>query len=103
MGILWEHLVLEHLQSHFPDTPAQYWRDKSGNEIDFVLPHGRDALDAIECKWNPAAFDPAPLRVFRSIYPNGRNFLVTPSGDPAYNQRHGNVEIRVCTPSELQP
>jgi predicted AAA+ superfamily ATPase len=103
MGILWEHLVLEHLQAYFPDLPAGYWRDKAGHEVDFVLAHRRDAVDAIECKWNPSAFDASALQVFRSYYPKGRNFLVTPSGDPSYKQRYGNLEVCVCTPSELHP
>ncbi len=103
MGILWEHLVLEQLQAHFPDTPAQFWRDKSGNEIDFVLAHRRDAVDVLECKWNPDAFDATAINIFRSYYPHGHNYLVTPSGAPAYNKRYGDIEVRVCTPSELRP
>lgn len=100
-GPLWEHLVLEHLQARFPDTPVRYWRDKAGREVDFVLAHGRDAVDAIECKWNPDDFDGTALKVFRSHYPAGRNFLVTPSGDPAWTRRVGDLELRVCTPTGL--
>ena len=103
LGPLWEHLVLEHLQARFPYTPARYWRDKSGREVDFVLAHRRDEVDAIECKWDPGAFDSSVLQIFRSYYPKGRNYLVTPSGDPAYRQQFGSLEIRVCTPSELHP
>ena len=102
-GPLWEHLVLEHLQARFPYTPARYWRDKSGREVDFVLAHRRDEVDAIECKWDPGAFDSSVLQVFRSYYPKGLNYLVTPSGDPAHTQQFGSLEIRVCTPSELHP
>jgi predicted AAA+ superfamily ATPase len=102
-GPLWEHLVLEHLQARFPDTPVCYWRDKAGHEMDFVLAHRRDAVDAIECKWDPGAFDPAALKLFRSYYPEGRNYLVTPSGEPAYDRRYGNLAVRVCTPTELHP
>jgi len=102
-GALWEHLVLEHLQALFPDLPVRYWHDKSGREVDFVLAHRRDAVDAIECKWNPAAFDSSALQVFRGFYPKGRNYLVTPSGDPPYTKRFGKLEVRICTPSELQP
>jgi len=102
-GILREHLVLEYLQAHFPDTPVQYWRDKGGHEIDFVLAHHRDAVDAIECKWNPDAFDSAALKVFRGYYPKGRNYLVSPSGDSAYTKRYGNLDVRICTPTELHP
>jgi len=102
-GLLWEHLVLEHLQAWFPDTPAKYWRDKQGREVDFVLDHRRDVVDAIECKWNPKAFDGAGLAGFRRSYATGRNYLVSPSGDPAYTKRFGSLEVRVCTPSELVP
>ena len=101
-GALWEHLVLEQLQAHFPDTPVQYWRDKQGREVDFVLAHRREEVDAIECKWAPGAFDPSALQVFRGYYPKGRNYLVTPSGEPAYDKRWGQLEVRICTPSELQ-
>lgn len=101
-GVLWEHLVLEHLQAHFPETPVQYWRDKAQRELDFVLAHRRDGVDVIECKWDPEAFDVAALRVFRGYYPDGRNYLVTPSGDPAYTKRFGTLEVRVCTPTELR-
>lgn len=102
-GPLWEHLVLEYLQAHFPDTPIRYWRDKQGREVDFILVHRRDEVDAIECKWNPDAFDAAALKLFRSYYPLGRNYLVTPSGDTAYTRRFGDLDVRVCTPSELNP
>lgn len=100
-GVLWEHLVLEHLQAHFPDTPVRYWRDKARHELDFVLAHRRDAVDVVECKWDPSAFDSSALRVFRGYYPKGRNYLVTPSGDPAYTKRFGTLHVRVCTPTEL--
>lgn len=102
-GELWEHLVLEHLQARFPDMPAMYWRDKAGREIDFVLAHRRDQVDAIECKWDPRAFDSSALKLFRSYYPKGRNFLVTPSGNPAYFKRYGELEVRICDPTELHP
>ena len=85
-GILWEHLVLEHLQAHFPDTPVRYWRDKAGHEVDFILAHRRDEVDVVECKWDADAFDPAALKLFRISYPKGRNYLVTPSGDQDYTR-----------------
>jgi hypothetical protein len=103
LGILWEHLVLEQLQAYFPDTPVRYWRDKSGREVDFVLAHRRDAVDAIECKWNPAAFDSASLKVFRSYYPKGHNFLVTPSADTAYVKNYGDMMVTICTPAQFRP
>jgi hypothetical protein len=103
LGPLWEHLVLEHLQAHFPDLPVRYWRDKAGREIDYVLAHRRGEVDAVECKWDPASFDGAALKVFRSYYPNGRNYLVSPSGEPARQRRYGTLEVTICTPSALRP
>ena len=50
-GFLWDHLVLEHLQSFHPDLPLHDWRDKTGREVDFVVVRNRDEVDAIECKW----------------------------------------------------
>lgn len=100
-GILWEHLVLEHLQACFPDIPVRYWRTKGGREVDFVLAHRRDEVDAIECKWDPGAFDCSSLQLFRNSYPKGRNYLVSPSGTPAYLKRYGVLTVHVCTPSDL--
>lgn len=100
-GLLWEHLVLEHLQAEWPDTPALYWRDKQGREVDFVVAHSRSRIDAIECKWDAKTFDGSALAAFRGFYPKGRNFLVTPSSEPGYTKRFGPHEVRVCTPSEV--
>jgi hypothetical protein len=97
-GVLWEHLVLEHLQAHLPDLPIRYWRTKAGHEVDFVLAHPRDQVDAVECKWSPEEFDPKSLRMFRSRYPKGRNYLISPHDGPAYLRAFGNLEVTVCSP-----
>jgi predicted AAA+ superfamily ATPase len=101
LGHLWEHLVLESLQTAFPDMPVRYWRDKAGREVDFVMIRNRDEIDAIECKWAPSSFDPATLRTFRSYYPKGRNYLLTPSGEPSFFKSFGGMEVQICTPSHL--
>jgi hypothetical protein len=101
-GSLWEHLTLEHLQAHLPDTPIRYWRDKAGSEIDFVVTRARDTVDVIECKWNPAAFDASALNLFRSYYPKGQNYLVTPLEGPAYARRFGKLEVTVCEPDGIK-
>jgi hypothetical protein len=102
LGILWEHIVLEHLQAHFPDTPVRYWRDKSGREVDFVFAQRRNEVDVIECKWNARAFDSTALKVFRSYYPKGRNYLVSPSADTAYTRSYGELKVTICTPTQLR-
>ena len=77
-GRLWEHLVLDTLRAA-RCPKIHFWRDKQQREVDFVLPRGRDVVDAIECKWNPDAFEPRGLKAFRDNYPNGRNDLRSPS------------------------
>lgn len=101
LGALWEHLVLEHLQAHFPDTTIRYWRDKTGREVDFVLARRRDEVDTIECKWAPRSFDSTALRVFRGYYPKGNNYLVCPSSLPPYLKQVGKLEIKVCDPAGI--
>lgn len=100
-GVLWEHLVLESLQATHPDATIRYWRDKGGREMDFVIVRGRDRVDAVECKWHPADFDPASLRVFRSYYPKGENYVVSPVTGPAYPKRFGPLMATVCAPSAI--
>ncbi|OIO39251.1 MAG: hypothetical protein AUJ72_01095 [Candidatus Omnitrophica bacterium CG1_02_46_14] len=101
-GVLWEHLVLEHLQAYFPNDAIRYWRDKTGREVDFVLARRRDEIHAVECKWNPSDFDPSALKVFRSYYPKGENYLVTPSPGQAYFKRFGSLTVKICDPSKIQ-
>lgn len=100
-GPFWEHVVLEHLQAHHPDLPIRYWRNKAGREVDFVLVRSRDQVDAVECKWDPAQFDPASLEVFRSHYPKGDNYLVTPQDGPVYARRFGPLKVAVCNPAGI--
>jgi uncharacterized protein len=100
-GVLWEHVVLESLQAAYPDHKIHYWRDKSGREIDFVIPGNRSDVAAIECKWSPAEFDPVPLLAFRRDYPRGRNYLVSPIQGAGYDKRFKDLDVRVCHPGEF--
>lgn len=100
-GPLWEHLVLDTLLA-IPVPKIHYWRDKQRREVDFVLPRGRDAVDAIECKWNVDAFDPRGLAAFRENYPKGRNFLVGPIVSPSYARRFGELRVIVAPLAELR-
>ena len=101
LGILWEHVVLEHLQAHHPEVSIRYWRDKAGREVDFLLTRARDTVDAVECKWDAAAFDASSLQLFRSYYPRGANYLVTPQTEPPYMRRFGKLEVTVCHPEGI--
>jgi len=92
-GLLWEHLVLDTLRTVVDDHSLFYWRDKSGREVDFVIKGGRQQSDAIECKINPDHFDPAHLTIFRSLYPEGKNYVLSPNIKTSYRRRYGKLTV----------
>lgn len=100
-GILWEHLVLETLVASA--TPEVFfWRDKQQREIDFVVPGGRRSVDAIECKWQPDAFEPRGLAAFRHNYPHGRNLVVCPLHGPGFSRVVHKLPVSFVSPTELR-
>jgi hypothetical protein len=100
-GVLWEHLVLDTLvAAALPKI--HFWRDKQHREVDFVAPRGRDAVDVMECKWKPEAFETRGLAAFRAHYPNGKNYVVSPLTGPAYDRVQDGFKISVVSPGELR-
>jgi hypothetical protein len=100
-GVLWEHLVLDALiAAGLPKI--HFWRDKQQREVDFVVPRGRDAADAIEGKWKPDAFETRGLAAFREQYPKGKNFVVSPLHSPAYERIQDGLKISIVSPGELR-
>ena len=51
-------------------------------------------LDPIECKRDPSEFDPAGLKAFRALYPDGDNYLVCPLVGHPYLVVRSPTEIR---------
>ncbi|MGC9260253.1 MAG: ATP-binding protein [Phycisphaerae bacterium] len=100
-GLLWEHLVLDTLISAGL-TKIHFWRDKQGREIDFVIPRGRDVVDAIECKWRPDSFELRNLATFRAGYPQGKNYIVCPLTGPSYERIENGHKLVFVSPSELR-
>lgn len=101
LGFLWEHLVLDTLVAA-PAREILFWRDKSQREIDFVVPRSRDAVDAIECKWTPTAFEPENLSAFRSIYPSGRNVVCCPNLAKPYQRHFGDLLVEFMNAKDLR-
>jgi hypothetical protein len=101
LGTLWEHLVLDTLVAA-PAREILFWRDKSQREIDFVIPRSRDAVDAIECKWAPAAFEPDNLFAFRAIYPHGRNIVCCPNLGKSFQKHFGDLPVEFMNAKELR-
>ena len=100
-GVLWEHLVLDSLLAADLDK-IHFWRDKQQCEVDFVVPRGRDAVDAIECKWRPQEFETRGLAAFRASYPKGRNYVVSPIEGRSYQRTQDGFEVTVLAPKELR-
>jgi len=94
-GVLWEHLVLNELTASLQGRPLHYWRDRDRHELDFVLATNPAAPVAIEVKWKASAFDPANLKVFRTTYPEGSNYLVAHDVDRPFTRRYGDLAVRV--------
>lgn len=97
-GPLWEHIVLEYLQACAYNYQIQYWRLSDGREIDFVISRNRDTVDAIECEWNEERFDPAGLKLFRTLYPGGNNYLICPMSEQGYLKQIAGMNVYVCNP-----
>ena len=93
-GYLWEHLVLDTLRSIFNDNNLYYWRDKSGHEVDFAVKGIKDEVNAIECKINPDQFGVKQLIAFRTVYPKGKNFVVSPFVKTPYERHVEKLLVR---------
>ncbi len=100
-GLLWEHLVLDALRFCFADEDIFYWQDKSHREVDFVIRRGRDRVDVMECKINPDKLDAKPVEVFRCLYPEGENYIISPAVKKPYKVRRGGLVFTVCTTRDL--
>ena len=94
MGLLWEHFVLNEIHAQTQDRPIQYWRDKRGHEVDFILARAGQSPLAIECKWSSTTdFEPSSLLTFRKHYPEGRNYVVSRDVKRRHRRRYGDVEV----------
>jgi len=93
LGFLWEHFVLNEIQAKLQRRDVRTWRDKQKHEVDFVLQKNPQEITAIECKWSAAQFDPANLRVFRRLYPQGSNFVVAQDVDHPFRRDHHGLKV----------
>jgi predicted AAA+ superfamily ATPase len=92
-GFLWEHLVLDELRFDFSLRQIHYWRDKSGREIDFVIDRGANNIDLYEAKYQPNSFEPKHIQHFRTHYPLGNNYVISPFIRKPYQERLGSITI----------
>jgi len=101
VGILWEHLVLNEIQAQLQTRRVHYWRNKGGNEVDFILAGRGKKPIAIECKWSASNFDPAGMQAFRRHYEKGENYVVVNDVDRTVRRSFGNIEVILTNISGL--
>ena len=94
MGALWEHFVLNEIQAVLQTRRIQYWRDKAGHEIDFVLCLRGKTPTAVECKWSAADFDARNLQAFRRRYREGENFVVSADVERSFRKKFRDISVR---------
>jgi predicted AAA+ superfamily ATPase len=92
-GLLWEHYVLNEIHANFQTRRINYWRDKRGHEVDFIIARRNQPPVAIECKWSASDFDPAGIKAFRKQYLQGENFVVANDVDRQYARSYANIKV----------
>lgn len=93
LGLLWEHFVLNELQAQLQSRQINYWRDKRGHEIDFVIASRNQPPIAIECKWSASDFNPSSIKAFRRQYKQGRTLVVANDVDRPYRGSYEDTEV----------
>jgi len=93
MGLLWEHYVLNEIQGRLQLRNVQYWRDKRGHEIDFIIARRGLAPIAIECKWSYRDFDPRNVKIFRQRYPEGATYVVASDIDRPVDRHFYGIHV----------
>jgi len=108
LGALWEHYVLNEMMARMQSRRINYWRDKRGHEVDFIIA-GRSAQSAgggahpvaIECKWSAGEFDSGNLLAFRRQHPQGANFVIAQDVARSFTRNYGDVKVRFIGLSSL--
>ncbi len=77
IGFYWEHIVLNELLGFVDREQIHIWRDKSKNEVDFIIKKRGKHPIAIECKWDYKEFKVNNLKKFRDLHPHGKNVLIS--------------------------
>jgi uncharacterized protein len=101
-GLLWEHIVLNQLHAHLQTRDIHYWRNKQKQEIDFVLINKRNkSIITIECKWLSKKCSTNNLKTFRSLYPQGENFIVSSDIDQSFVRKVGEITVEFVNVYQL--
>ena len=101
-GSLWEHLILNEVFSVGQSRRVNYWRDKQGHEVDFLLaPPGRKGL-ALECKLREAEFNPKNLKVFARHYPDFDLAVAASDVSVPHNKSLAGLDIKFVNLADVR-
>ena len=108
LGLIWEQCVLNEMQGQLQMRSIHYWRNKRGNEIDFVLRNKSNSSPiAIECKFIISPEDLAldslskNFESFRHFYPEGQNFIVASNIEAPFKRQHDGLTFSFVSPKDL--
>ena len=101
LGLLWEHFVLNEMQGVLQTRNIGYWRNKQGNEIDFVLTEQSGLPIVIECKWSTQNIDLKNITVFRRQYPEGKNYIVARDVERTQIKTSNGISAKVISLNNL--
>jgi hypothetical protein len=111
LGSMWEQCVLNEINGQLQTRSINYWRDKRGHEIDFVVNNrSENDLTAIECKFNSAPDELAATNIgsigknfeaFRGPYPHGDNFVVSSNIDIPFSRKQKGLTITFVNTKDL--
>ncbi|MFA6535334.1 MAG: ATP-binding protein [Candidatus Babeliales bacterium] len=110
-GLLWEQCVLNEIHAHLQTHSVNYWRDKQGHEIDFVLRNKvTQELTAIECKFSSSSLSKnrptdsafsTNIEAFRQHYPHGKNYIVASDIVEPFERRYDDTVITFINTRDL--
>ena len=101
LGLLWEHFVLNEIQAQLQSRRINYWRNKRGHEVDFVISWRNQPPVVIECKWSASDVDPAGINAFRRQYGEGDTFVVVNDVDRPYRRSFGETQVTIIGLADL--
>lgn len=108
LGFMWEHCILNELHGYLQFQKIHYWRNKRGNEIDFIIQNKKKkTVIAIECKYNSSAGDSLPrdieknFEAFRDEHSHGENYVVSNNIDVPFKKQHKNLMILFVNSKDL--
>ena len=108
LGFMWEHSILNEMHGHLQTHIINYWRDKRGHEIDFIIKNrAGNIFTAIECKFNSYSDDILSgsigknFEAFRSLYPDGDNLVVSNNIDTSFKKQYKDLTITFVSAKDL--